>query len=180
MSTGRVHAVLAAIFAAAAILVRSAGCGGSDLCFGSILGLITIVPAAGYVVGLAVRWLGGRSSPLVVLDVVLASLGAAAALPTVLALDLRGMAAIGALLALPLMGAFLGVREVAPYPIERIGLGFLLVAFVVFLLTLPGGVLGAVVPVAVVLALVRASSRAQRRREAAVLDSALHDVDREE
>jgi hypothetical protein len=50
----------------------------------------------------------------------------------------------------------------------------------VFLLTLPGGVLGAVVPVAVVLALVRASSRAQRRREAAVLDSALHDVDREE
>jgi hypothetical protein len=180
MTTGRVHAILAAVFVAATLLVMSVGCRGSDLCFAGLLAQITIFPAAAYVIGLAVRWLGGRASPLVVVDVAIASLGAAAALPTVLGLDVRGMAVVAALLALPVIGALLAVREVAPYPIERVGLGIVLAGFVAYLMTLPGGVLGAAIPVVVVLALVRASSRAQRRGEDVVLHSRPHGVDREE
>jgi len=180
MTTGRLHAILAAVFVAATILVMNVGCRGSDLCFAGLLVQVTILPAAAYVIGLAIRWLGGRSSPLVVVDVVIASLGAAAALPTVLGLDVPGMAVVVTLLAVPLIGALLAVREVAPYPIERVGLGIVLVGFVAYLITLPGGVLGAAIPLVIVLALVRASSRAPRRSEDAVLHSRPHGVDREE
>ncbi len=176
MAVQRIHLAMLVPLGAISLALLAIPCGG-DLCVGGTTASLTGVPALAILAGLTVRSLGGRASPLVVVDVALGAFAVGSAVRV--GHDLVGVLAIAALGALPIAGAVLAVREVAPYPRERIGLTVALFALAGYLLVNPDLRAGGVVPVIIAAVVVGSAFRREVSREA-VLHSRPHGVDREE
>jgi hypothetical protein len=174
-----VHGIMALVLFGLAALTVAAGCGG-DLCLNGYVLSLLAGPLIGLFTGFVLRWLIGRSSPLVAVDAVLAALILQAAAPTPRA-DFTSIVLAVMLLAIPLFAAVVAIPEVTPHRRETIGLGIVLVAEAVWLWS-RGGWLAIAVPIGLLLVLVR-NRRTEVARwspSSAVLDSRPHGDDREE
>jgi hypothetical protein len=146
----RLNLLIAGLLAAAVVLLGVVmPCSSLDLCLGAGTAGIVIGPAVALLVALALSGLFGWSIGLALVDVGLAAAIVGLSTRTILAVDIGGMLAVSAVLAVPFIGGVLATRQAAHGRLERwLVLGGLLVISAVFVI-MPGIELGALVPLVV-------------------------------
>jgi len=146
-----INLVIAVALAGLGVLLAANACAGDVCLAGSVAGLV-MLPTLAVLVGLAVRYLWGRSSLIAVVDAALAAVIVGLSSRTIVQLDVSGMLAIAPFAAAPLVPALRATQEAA-HGLERpILLGAFVVVAVVFV-SQPATRLGAPIPLLVALAL---------------------------